>query len=291
MHAVTIHKYIVLHKIGQGGFSTVYQAQHKNTQKIVALKIVKTPVDYNTILHESKILSYMNRDMPSNSKRLVPTLHWYGNYGKMMCLATTFYSKSFTNYLQDNTNIDLLKLLDICTQIIQIMCFIHGVFVIHCDIKPDNFMIDDDGKLVLIDFGMARLYVDSGNTSQHISNKTSNSLFGTPKYASYNLHLGNKPSRRDDMISVGYLMMTLFNVELPWSTIDVTDAVEDKKLYNIDHRSNVIRRDLKHIDALKIALTRDLANKFLVPYFTEVYALKYDEAPDYTEYNTLFNTL
>ena len=284
MHAVTIHKYVVLHKIGQGGFSSVYQAQHKNTGKMVALKIVKTADDYNTILHESKILSYMNRDMSSNSKRLVPTLHWYGNYGKMMCLATTFYSKSFTNYLQDNANIDLLKLLDMCTQIIQIMYFIHGVFVIHCDIKPDNFMIDDDGKLVLIDFGMARLYVDSGNTSKHISNKMSNSLFGTPKYASYNLHLGNKPSRRDDMISVGYLMMIMFNVELPWSA---TDAVEDKELYNIEHRANVVRRDLKHIDALICGL----ANKFLVPYFTDVYALKYDEAPDYAEYNTLFNTL
>lgn len=285
MHAVTIHKYVVLNKIGQGGFSSVYQAQHKNTKKMVALKIVKASDDYNTILHESKILSYMNRDMPSNSKRLVPTLHWYGNYGKMTCLATTFYSKSFTYYLQDNTNLDLLKLLDICTQIIQIMYFIHSVFVIHCDIKPDNFMIDEHGKLVLIDFGMARLYVDSGNTSQHISNKMSNSLFGTPKYASYNLHLGNKPSRRDDMISVGYLMMTLFNVGLPWSTIDVVDV--DKELYNIEHGANVIRRDLKHIDAL----IGGLANKFLVPYFTEVYALKYDEAPDYAEYNTLFNTV
>lgn len=280
---VKIHKYEVIRKIGAGGFSTVYKAKHCNTGKTVALKIVKSADHSKMILNESKIISYLNREIKM-SKHIFPTLHWYGTFGKMTCLATTFYSESFTDILHNGLT-DILPKLDLCAQMIEIMHHIHSVGVIHCDVKPDNFMINDEHRLVLIDFGMARMFINPNNQS-HIPNKMSNTLFGTPKYASFYLHLGNRPSRRDDLISVGYLMMLVLGVELPWSSQDSS--------YDIHHASNVQRLELKLPDCMHqylSSLKNADVNHYLIPYFKEVGALKYDETPGYAIYNSIFNVL
>ena len=183
---------------------------------------------------------------------------------------------------------------------------LHGVFVIHCDIKPENFMINltnDSIKLVAIDFGMSRLFVESRDTNAHLPNKMSDSLFGTPKYTSYNIHLGNKYSRRDDLISVGYLMMTVFDIALPWSALPVIMADNNtshgqrllshcdqsqRLLSHCDHPHNLYRRDLKMCENLVEYLRKTDFADMLILYFTDVYALKYDEAPNYTHLANYF---
>jgi serine/threonine protein kinase len=283
---VKIHKYEVMHKIGAGGFSSVYKAKHCLTNKIVALKIVKSVEHSKLILNESKIISYLNREIKT-SKHFFPTLHWYGTFGKMTCLATTFYHDSFTNVLH-NGFADILPKLDLCAQMIEIMHHIHSVGIIHCDVKPDNFMINDEQRLVLIDFGMARMCVNQ-TAGTHIPNKVSNTFFGTPKYASFHLHLGNRPSRRDDLISVGYLMMLVFDIELPWSSVN-----SPENSYFVHDAANLQRLELKRPDCLIAHLTSSAnadINHYLIPYFKEVNALKYDEKPEYTICNAIFNVL
>ena len=296
--AIVIHNYRILNKIGQGGFSSVYKAQHKKNNRIVALKIEKSK-DSKSILRESKILSYLNRELLTN---VVPTLFWYGTFGKMVGIATTFYSTSLTGILIQRISITMK--MDLCRQLINILRQLHSVFVIHCDIKPDNFMVqcdDDLLKLVIIDFGMSRLFVDSQQTTQHLPDDISDSLFGTPKYASYNVHLGHKYSRRDDLISVGYLFMTVFGISLPWSALPALQSQRllshcdqsqrllshcdqsQRLLSHCDHPDNLYRRDMKKYDKLVEYLHKTDFAKILISYFTDVYALKYDEAPNYTD--------
>ena len=293
--AIVIHNYKILNKIGQGGFSSVYKAQHTKNNRIVALKIEKSK-DSKSILHESKIMSYLNRELSSSN--VVPTLFWYGAFGKMVGIATTFYSTSMSEILTQK--LDLTTKMDFCIQLINIMRQIHSVFVIHCDVKPDNFMVhyvDNELKLVIIDFGMSRLFVDSQQTTKHLPDKISDSLFGTPKYASYNVHLGHKYSRRDDLISIGYLLMTVFDIALPWSTLPLISGEDQSQshingwthcdqsqrlLSHCDHPHNLYRRDLKIYDNLVEYLRKTDFADILIPYFTDVYALKYDEPPTYS---------
>jgi serine/threonine protein kinase len=201
----------------------------------------------------------------------------------MVGIATTFYSTSMTEILSQR--ISITAKMDLCKQLINIMRQIHSVFVIHCDVKPDNFMCYNDGllKLVIIDFGMSRLFVDSQQTTKHLPNKISDSLFGTPKYASYNVHLGHKYSRRDDLISIGYLLMTVFDIALPWSlSVIQNDDQSQRLLTHCDHPHNLYRRDLKMYDNLVEYLRKTDFADILIPYFTEVYSLNYDEAPTYS---------
>lgn len=281
---IVIHNYKILNKIGQGGFSSVYKAQHTKNNRIVALKIEKSK-DSKSILHESKIMSYLNRELSHSD--VVPTLFWYGAFGKMVGIATTFYSTSMTEVLSQKISMPLK--MDLCRQLINIMRQLHSVFVIHCDVKPDNFMIKyvhEEVKLVIIDFGMSRLFVDSQQTTKHAPDKLSDSLFGTPKYASYNVHLGHKYSRRDDLISIGYLLMTVFDIALPWSSLpligDEYSNQSQMPLSQCDHPHNLYRRDLKIYDKLVEYLRKTNFADILIPYFTDVYTVKYDEAPSYT---------
>ena len=86
------------------------------------------------------------------------------------------------------------------------------------DIKPDNFLmgiLKQCNKVFLIDYGLAKKYRDS-RTRLHIPYREDKNLTGTARYASINAHLGIEQSRRDDMESLGYVLMYFNRSSLPW---------------------------------------------------------------------------
>jgi casein kinase 1 len=109
---------------------------------------------------------------------------------------------------------------------------IHEKSVIHRDIKPENFMIsisktkegDVIKKLNIIDFGLSRIYIKE---NKHIPNKENSSIVGTLRYISTHIHEGNVYSRRDDIISILYVIIYLLKGSLPWCGLRVKPG--DKK--------------------------------------------------------------
>uniref|UniRef100_A0A0N5AG96 non-specific serine/threonine protein kinase n=1 Tax=Syphacia muris TaxID=451379 RepID=A0A0N5AG96_9BILA len=92
--------------------------------------------------------------------------------------------------------------------------------LIHGDIKPNNFLMGIgpcQHICFLVDFGLTKAFrIRDGNKWRHISFKKGNGLIGTAKYASVNSHNGWELSRRDDLESLGYVIIELINQELPW---------------------------------------------------------------------------
>lgn len=93
----------------------------------------------------------------------------------------------------------------------------HHRHFLHRDIKPDNFLIGSAkraNKVFIIDFGLAKRYLQRDGT--HIPYRDSKNLTGTARYASINTHLGIEQGRRDDLESLGYVLMYFLRGSLPW---------------------------------------------------------------------------
>lgn len=136
-------------------------------------------------------------------------------------------NRHYTNYANYTNNI--LKYMITMVEIIE---KIHDRSVIHRDIKPENFMIsqiqtqdyDVTKKIHIIDFGLSRIYMKDG---AHIPNKPNSSIVGTMRYISTHIHEGNVYSRRDDIISILYVIIYLLKGKLPWCGLKVKP--EDKR--------------------------------------------------------------
>ncbi|ESQ40253.1 hypothetical protein EUTSA_v10015880mg, partial [Eutrema salsugineum] len=137
------------------------------------------------------------------------------------------YESKINRILQGGTGIPNMKwygvedrVLMLADQMINRLEFIHSKSYLHRDVKPENFLMGNSGsrqadQVYIIDFGLAKKYRDS-STHRHITYRENKTLTGTPSYASLNTHLGIEQSRRDDMESLGYVLIYFLKGSLPW---------------------------------------------------------------------------
>jgi len=94
----------------------------------------------------------------------------------------------------------------------------HSKNFIHRDVKPENFLVGlgkTAERIYIIDFGLSKKYMDP-RTKVHMKISKNKALTGTARYVSVNTHLGIEPSRRDDLESLGYVLMYFIRGGLPW---------------------------------------------------------------------------
>ena len=170
----------------------------------------------------------------------------FGREGNFSYLVMDLLNESLEDIKQKNGLFSINKLSKIAIDIINALEQIHERGIVHRDIKPQNFLLRKNkhgSEVVIIDFGLSRSYKDENH--KHVSLKTGRSMVGTARYASLNVHEGITYSRRDDLESVGYMLVYLFNGRLPWQGIKAEDKIskynkikEVKKLYKNDPENN-----------------------------------------------------
>jgi len=274
-----INKYIIKSIIGEGKFGKVYKAYNIKNEEFVAIKLEDKRTSYNLLKRETTILKYLYERKCRN----IPMIYWFGPHNNYTTLVMSYYEISLYDYFQVKA-VSISKINNIMIKCINILENIHNLFVIHRDIKPQNFMIKN-GEIFLIDFGLASYYITDEQI--HISNKIGEHIIGTPKYISTNIHNGYTPSRRDDIISLGYIFIFLFNNELPWDNITLND---EELLYpnptHILNSFNVRRKNLKSIENL-IHICENI-NTSIVNYFKITYNIDYHITPPYNSLCSLF---
>jgi len=276
-------KYTIIDQIGQGSFGTVYKGKYNKTNEFVAIKTEDSRTSFKMLKRETSILKYLHE----RGCRQIPIVFWYGIYKEDTCLVMSYYECSLHSYFTPNIEVDIRKVNKVMAGCIQILETIHNQHVIHRDIKPQNFMLRA-GSLFLIDFGLATFYL--GENGEHSADPGSHEcITGTPRYVSYNVHRGHSPSRRDDMISLGYMYIYLYCGELPWDESSMIFSKNDGNtdVMNRFHYKNVFRGERKEWNALAPISVK--INDQITQFLNYCYQLTYEGIPDYKTLIQIFD--
>jgi casein kinase 1 len=233
-------KYQILEKLGEGKFGSVHLGNHPKTGELVAIKVERDRI--GLLKNEVTILQYLWR----KGCRNVPAVYWYGIYQDCACMVMTYCEDAI---MVKNTG-DVVYRGDLFQDGVRILEQVHQEYVIHRDIKPDNFRLKG-GRLTLIDFGLATIYVDGDKI--HVENAKTEHILGTPKYISPNIHRGEEPSRRDDLISFVYMCIEVSEC-CKWPPILDAVPIPDRSVtdpINIRFHKNQERQLQKELTFLK----------------------------------------
>jgi serine/threonine protein kinase len=281
--------YKIINKIGKGSYGEVFVGKHLRKNELVAIKTERIDMfekqPFSMLKNEAKMYKYI-----PNGPGLAQ-LKWFGRTNTHLCMVTSLLGQSIESYKQCRFSNGMPQELvcNIGRRLMTVIQHIHSAFLIHGDIKPDNILfgntlhtnhsqvlhyLTDENVveeieparkclLYIIDFGLSRSYMTDMHT--HVLPGTTFKLIGTPTYASINAHNCQKLSRRDDMESIGYVLLHLSTNSLPWSNSKThSDMLEQK----IQFRKTIEAVSLKN-------------QSTLVAYFKMVFMLKYDTTPNY----------
>jgi casein kinase 1 epsilon len=157
----------------------------------------------------------------------------------------------------------------------------HQKGFLHRDIKPDNFLMGLGRKanqVYIIDYGLAKKFRDL-QTHKHIPYRENKNLTGTARYASVNTHLGVEQSRRDDLESLGYVLMYFLRGSLPWQGLKA--GTKKQKYDKISEK--------KMLTPVEV-LCKSYPSEF-ISYFHYCRSLRFEDKPDYSYLKRLFRDL
>ena len=255
-----MEKYKKIKKVGKGTFGIVYKGIQLDTNQPIAIKIERDKhsrleLEYN-IYNQFKNVIGVPRiiDFIKNKEKKEKTLIME-YLGPSIDFLFTLCKNKFS----------VKTVLMIAIQSINRLEQIHKQGFIHRDIKPDNFLVgygQNKDIIYLVDFGLSKKYINS-----HYRNDKN--LVGSLRYASIRNHKGIEQSRRDDLESLGYMLIYFINGSLPWQNVQKkTEKEIIDEIFNI--KRNISLKDL----------CNGLPEEFYL-YMKYCRLLRFVEKPDY----------
>ncbi|XP_016989940.1 casein kinase I [Drosophila rhopaloa] len=219
--------YAVGRKIGSGSFGEIYRAKHRKTGLLVALKVEPNSAHNLQLCFEYQLYNILSQGAG------IPKVYRFHSARKYNVMVMELLGPSLEDlFIFCKHRFSLKTVLMLAEQMIERLEFLHSHNFLHRDIKPDNFVMgrgDTRHRLYLIDLGLAKQFSNVPD-NKCVIRKSGSRLTGTARYASVNALRGGEQSRRDDLESLGYVLMYLLRGTLPWQGLKATSKIQKHEM-------------------------------------------------------------
>jgi len=202
-------RYEIIEELGRGGMGKVYRVEDTKIREEIALKLIKPEISM-----DQKTIERFRNELKTARKishRHVCRMFDMGEEKGLHYITMEYVDgEDLKNLIRRVGRLDTDTVIKIGKQICQGLSEAHRLGVIHRDLKPSNIMIDREGNVRIIDFGIARSLRTKGLTGSGI-------MIGTPEYMSPEQAEGEEIDNRSDIYSLGVLLYEMITGVLPFS--------------------------------------------------------------------------
>jgi predicted Ser/Thr protein kinase len=233
-----IGKYDIVEELGRGGMGVVYKAHDSLMERDVAIKVMSdlmlaVPEIRQRFFREARTAGRLSHEN-------ITVVYDVGeDEGRPYIVMEYLTGSDLAALIEGKEPVSFLQKLDFAIQICRGLSYSHANEIVHRDIKPQNIRIVGNGKVKIMDFGIARSLTSTMTTT--------GAVIGTPYYMSPEQIQGRHVDKRSDIFSFGVLFYELLTGKKPF-TGDVPTAVMFKIVYDeperiddtqIDHRGGL----------------------------------------------------
>jgi eukaryotic-like serine/threonine-protein kinase len=201
-------RYRILRVLGEGGMGAVYQARDHELDRIIALKVIRPELAGNpAILQRFKQELILARNV---THRNVVRIFDLGEAEGIKFITMEYVDgEDLRAILKREGKFTPRDAVHVVEQVCRALEAAHTEGVIHRDLKPQNIMRDSQGRIVVMDFGLARSLDTSGMTQ-------TGALVGTLEYMSPEQALGTELDQRSDLFTLGLIFFELLSGKMPY---------------------------------------------------------------------------
>lgn len=215
----------VFERIGRGAFGEVYRAWDPRLDREVALKLL--PIDPTAVDSRKSAFIEEGRLLARVRHPNVVTLYGAERIGERIGLWMELVKgRTLEDVLREGRAFTSKEVTDLGVELCKAISAVHGAGLLHRDIKAQNVMLADDGRVVLMDFGTGRELAEASETS----------VAGTPLYLAPEVLSGEKATVRSDIYSMGVLLYRLLTSSYP---VRASDLAELRRAHAQRERTDV----------------------------------------------------
>jgi eukaryotic-like serine/threonine-protein kinase len=205
---VLADRFEILQLLGQGGMGAVYKARDTELERLVALKLIRPDLaSHPEILRRFKQELILAREV--THRNVIRIFDLGQAHGIKFITMEYVEGRDLRGLLQEKGKMTAEEAVPIVIQIASALDAAHTAGVVHRDLKPQNTMVDKDGRVYVMDFGIARSLETPGMTQ-------TGALMGTPEYMSPEQAKGEKVDARSDLFALGIIFYEMLTGTSPF---------------------------------------------------------------------------